>query len=55
MIRRQRDDGGPALRPVRGRAGHDEIVTMAPAAIYSCLAKDTRTGVATGSELAEWV
>lgn len=36
-------------------SGHDEIVAMAPAAIYSCLAKDTGTGVATGSELAEWV
>ena len=33
--------------------GHDEIVAMAPAAIYSCLVKDTSTGVAIGSELAD--
>ena len=32
--------------------GHDEIVAMAPAAIYSCLVKDTSTGVAIDRELA---
>jgi hypothetical protein len=34
-------------------AGHDEIVAMAPAAIYSCLVKDTSAGVALDRELAE--
>jgi hypothetical protein len=33
--------------------GHDEIVAMAPAAIYSCLVKDTSTGVAIDRELAD--
>jgi hypothetical protein len=33
--------------------GHDEIVAMAPAAIYSCLAKDTDTAVAIDNELAD--
>jgi hypothetical protein len=32
--------------------GHDEIVAMAPAAIYSCLARDDDTAVAIGNELA---
>ncbi len=32
--------------------GHDEIAAMAPAAIYSCLARDN-SGVAIGSELAD--
>lgn len=32
--------------------GHDEIVAMAPAAIYSCLTKDDVTSVAIGDELA---
>ena len=32
--------------------GHNEIVAMAPAAIYSCLAKDDDTAVAIGNELA---
>ena len=33
--------------------GHDEIVAMAPAAIYSCLARDDDTAVAIGNELAD--
>jgi len=33
--------------------GHDEIAPMAPAAIYSVLAKDTDTNVAIGQELAD--
>jgi hypothetical protein len=33
--------------------GHDEIAAMAPAAIYSVLAKDTDTNVAIGEELAD--
>ena len=32
--------------------GHDEIVAMAPAAIYSCLTRDDDTAVAIGDELA---
>jgi hypothetical protein len=32
--------------------GHDEIVAMAPAAIYSCLARDDDTAIAIGNELA---
>jgi hypothetical protein len=32
--------------------GHNEIVAMAPAAIYSCLVKDTSIGVAIDRELA---
>ena len=32
--------------------GHDEIVAMAPAAIYSCLTRDDDTAVAIGNELA---
>lgn len=32
---------------------HHEIVAMAPAAIYSCLARDTSAGVAIGGELAD--
>jgi|SRR5271165_1615983 len=33
--------------------GHDEIVAMAPAAIYSCLAGDSYTQVAIDQELAD--
>jgi hypothetical protein len=33
--------------------GHDEIVAMAPAAIYSCLAADSDTQVAIDHELAD--
>jgi hypothetical protein len=33
--------------------GHDEIVAMAPATIYSCLAGDSYTQVAIDQELAE--
>jgi hypothetical protein len=33
--------------------GNDEIVAMAPAAIYSCLAGDTSTGLAIDNELAD--
>ena len=33
--------------------GHDEIVAMAPAAIYSCLVGDSYTQVAIDQELAD--
>lgn len=53
MILRRRDDGGQAFNRFAAVPGHDEIMATAPAAIYSCLARDTSTGVAIDDELAQ--